>query len=89
MAAGRRIGLKISRAHAVSWMTSNPARGLGILDRVGTLEKGKMADVVLWSADPLAVYARALQVYNDGWLVYDRNDPAHQPKTDFSIGRQP
>jgi hypothetical protein len=30
-----------------------------------------------------------MQVYNDGWLVYDRNDPAHQPKMDFTIGREP
>jgi hypothetical protein len=26
-----------------------------------------------------------VQVYNDGWLVYDRGDPAHQPRTDFDL----
>jgi imidazolonepropionase-like amidohydrolase len=62
---------------------------LGIDSIVGTLEPGKMADVVLWSADPFSVYAKALQVYNDGWLVYDRSDPAHQPRTDFELGQVP
>jgi imidazolonepropionase-like amidohydrolase len=86
---GRRAGIQVTRDQALRWFTANPAWALGLDSIVGTLEPGKMADVVLWSADPLSVYARALQVYNDGWLVYDRNDPAHQPKTDFSIGQQP
>jgi imidazolonepropionase-like amidohydrolase len=86
---GRRAGIQITRDQALRWFTANPAWALGLDSIIGTLEPGKMADVVLWSGDPLSVYARALQVYNDGWLVYDRNDPAHQPKTDFSIGRQP
>ena len=86
---GRRAGIQVTRDQALRWFTANPAWVLGLDSIVGTLEPGKMADVVLWSGDPLSVYARALQVYNDGWLVYDRNDPAHQPKTDFSIGRQP
>jgi len=84
---GRRAGIPITRDQAVRWFTANPAWVLGLDSIVGTLEPGKMADVVLWSADPLSVYARALQVYNDGWLVYDRNDPAHQPKTDFTLGQ--
>ncbi len=86
---GRRAGIQVTRDQALRWFTANPAWVLGLDSIVGTLEPGKMADVVLWSGDPLSVYARALQVYNDGWLVYDRNDPAHQPTTDFSIGRQP
>src|SRR5437867_4366477 len=84
---GRRAGIPVTREQAVRWFTANPAWVLGIDSLVGTLEPGKMADVVLWSADPLSVYARAIQVYNDGWLVYDRNDPAHQPKTDFTLGQ--
>ena len=84
---GRRAGIPITRDQAVRWFTANPAWVLGLDSTVGTLEPGKMADVVLWSADPLSVYARAIQVYNDGWLVYDRNDPAHQPKTDFTLGQ--
>ncbi|HEV8510254.1 MAG TPA: amidohydrolase [Gemmatimonadales bacterium] len=83
---GRRAGIPITRDQALRWFTANPAWVLGIDSLVGTLEPGKMADVVLWSADPLSVYAQAVQVYNDGWLVYDRNDPTHQPKTDFTLG---
>jgi imidazolonepropionase-like amidohydrolase len=84
---GRRAGIPITRDQTLRWITANPAWVLGLDSIVGTLEPGKMADVVVWSADPFSVYARALQVYNDGWLVYDRNDPAHQPRTDFSLGR--
>ena len=87
MYAGRRAGIPVTRDQALRWFTANAAWVLGLDSIVGTLEPGKMADVVVWSADPLSVYARAVQVYNDGWLVYDRNDPAHQPKTDFSLGQ--
>ena len=86
---GQRAGLAITRDQALRWITANPAWVLGIDSLVGTLEPGKMADVVVWSADPFSVYAKALQVYNDGWLVYDRNDPAHQPRTDFELGQVP
>jgi len=86
---GRRAGIQVTRDQALRWFTANPAWVLGLDSIVGTLEPGKMADIVLWSGDPLSVYARAMQVYNDGWLVYDRNDPAHQPKMDFTIGREP
>jgi len=48
-----------------------------------------MADVVVWSGDPFSIYSKAVQVYNDGWLVYDRADAAHQPRTDFELGRAP
>jgi len=83
---GRRAGIPVTRDQALRWFTANPAWALGLDSIVGTLEAGKMADVVVWSADPLSVYAQALQVYNDGWLVYDRTDPTHQPKTDFMLG---
>ena len=83
---GRRAGIPVTRDQALRWFTANPAWALGLDSIVGTLEPGKMADVVVWSADPLSVYAQAVQVYNDGWLVYDRADPLHQPKTDFMLG---
>jgi imidazolonepropionase-like amidohydrolase len=86
---GQRAGIPITRNQALRWITTNAAWVLGVDSLVGTLEPGKMADVVLWSADPFSVYAKALQVYNDGWLVYDRLDPAHQPRTDFELGQVP
>jgi imidazolonepropionase-like amidohydrolase len=85
MYAGIRAGIPITRDQAIRWITANPAWTLGIDSVVGTLEAGKMADVVVWSADPFSVYAQALQVYNDGWLVYDRTDPRRQPRTDFEL----
>jgi len=89
MAAGRRIGLKITRAHAVAWMTRNPAKALGILDHVGTLEKGKMADVVVWNGDPFSVYTLTDKVYLDGALVFDRDNPKISPRSDFELGQLP
>src|SRR3989449_774439 len=89
MYAGVRAGIPITRDQALRWITVNPAWTLGLDSIVGTLEPGKMADVVVWSGDPFSVYSKAVQVYNDGWLVYDRNDPAHQPRTDFQLGQEP
>jgi imidazolonepropionase-like amidohydrolase len=86
VAAGRRMGLDISPERAVTWITRNPALSAGILDQVGTLEVGKMADLVLWSDDPFSVYTLADQVYIDGALVFDRQDPARQPVSDFALG---
>ena len=87
MYSGLRSGIPITRDEALRWITVNPAWVLGLDSVVGTLEPGKIADVVVWSGDPFSVYAKAVQVYNDGWLVYDRGDPAHQPRTDFELGR--
>ena len=87
MASAKRIGIDIPPERAVRWITANPAKALGILDRTGTLEAGKMADVVLWNGNPFSVYAKAEQVYIDGARVYDRNDPSRQPKSDFMLGQ--
>ena len=86
MASGNRIGLDIDEAKAITWITQNPAKALGILDQTGTLEEGKMADVVLWTGTPFSVYSHAEKVFVDGALVYDRNDSSKQPITDFSLG---
>jgi imidazolonepropionase-like amidohydrolase len=87
--AGRQAGLEISDDEALRWATANPAWGLGLQDKIGTLEPGKNADVVIWDHHPFSVYARAQQVYIDGALVYDRNDPAYQPVSDFELGILP
>jgi imidazolonepropionase-like amidohydrolase len=86
MAAGNRMGFGITPERAIRWLTANPAKALGIAGRTGTLEPGKMADVVIWSGDPFSVYTRAEKVYVDGALLYDRGDPARQPRTDFELG---
>ena len=86
MANARRIGIDIAPEHAIQWLTANPAKAMGILDQTGTLEAGKMADVVLWNGTPFSSYAQAEQVYVDGARLYDRRDPARQPKSDFLLG---
>jgi imidazolonepropionase-like amidohydrolase len=84
-AAARAAGIEVDTDEALRWLTINPAWVLGIDDEVGTLEAGKRADVVVWSDDPLSMYARAEQVYVDGRLVFDR---AHvgAPWSDFELG---
>jgi len=83
---GRRAGLEITRAHAWTWLSRNPARVLGLGDRTGTLTAGKAADVVVWSGDPFSTYARAERVYVDGALLYDRARVG-PPDSDFELGQ--
>ena len=54
--------------HAI---TITPARSLGVDDRVGSLEPGKDADVVLWTADPLTtIGGEALMTIVNGEIVW-------------------
>ena len=89
MGAGRRHGINIAHEDAIKWITLNPAKALGIDKATGSLEQGKMADVVIWNGDPFSVYARAERVFIDGAMVYDRNDPRLQPRSDFMLGNTP
>ena len=86
MASGNRLGIPITRAQAIAWITANPAKAIGIGKQTGTLEPGKNADVVLWTSDPFSVYAKAEKVYVDGGLAYDLKDPRFQSKSDFELG---
>ncbi len=87
MAAGNRAGLAITRPEAIAWITLNPAIAIGVDKQTGSLEPGKMADVVIWSGDPFSVYSIPDQVFIDGDLAFDVHDPAHQPKSDFMLGQ--
>ena len=87
IAYGQRAGLTIPPERAIKWITANPARSLGLLDRVGTLEAGKMGDVVVWNGNPFSVYALADFVFIDGALRYDRSNPALTPQSDFTLGQ--
>jgi len=84
--AAAKVGIDISPERAVRWFTSNAAKALGIADVTGSLEPGKMADVTIWSGNPFSVYTKAERVYIDGALIYDRQNPAVNPVTDFSLG---
>ena len=85
MVRGERLGLDLPPERAIRWVTSNPARALGIEAQTGSLEAGKMADVVIWNGTPFSVYALPDQVYIDGVLQYDRAKPAAKPRSDFSL----
>ena len=87
MANGRRIGIDTSPEHAIRWITSNAAKSMGIENVTGSLEAGKMGDVVVWNGNPFSSYAQAEQVYIDGAKLYDRRDPKLQPKSDFMLGQ--
>ena len=86
LAAGREAGIEISDHEAIRWITLNAAWTIGLQDEIGSLEEGKRGDVVIWSAHPFSVYARADQVFVDGALLYDRSDPSRQYQTDFELG---
>jgi imidazolonepropionase-like amidohydrolase len=89
MAAGARAGIPIAPEQAIRWITSNPARALGIAERTGSLVPGKAADVVVWSTDPFSVYARPELVWVDGVVQFDRKKPKADPDSDFMLGVQP
>ncbi len=86
LADGRRAGLSITRAEAWTWLSRNPARALGIAEETGTLEAGRRADVVIWSADPLSSYAVAEQVFMDGAVIYRRGE-GQEYFSDFELGQ--
>lgn len=89
MAEGNRAGVPVTEDDAIKWVTINAAWQLGLDDRIGSIEPGKNADVVLWSANPFSVYARAEKVWVDGAMLYDRMDPRQQWRTDFELGFVP
>jgi imidazolonepropionase-like amidohydrolase len=83
----RRAGIVIAPEVAWEWLSYNPAKALGIVDKTGSLKPGKMADVVLWNGDPFSVYTRPERVWVDGALMYDAGDPKRRPVSDFELGQ--
>ena len=85
LSAGLRAGYDISKARAMNWITSNPAKAAGIYDQTGSLKVGKNADVVIWSKNPFSVYALVEKVFIDGATAYDK-ESNFQPASDFDVG---
>ena len=85
LAAAHRVGLDLPRGIAWKWLGLNAAKALGIEQETGSIAQGKAADLVLWDRDPLSVYAKAMRVYIDGYLYYDREDVTRQPASDFDL----
>lgn len=63
---------------ALSFVTNNPTKQLGIDRWTGTLEAGKDADLVVWSNEPMSIKAIALETYVDGVKRFDRVNDAAQ-----------
>ena len=74
------IDASIARGHGMSEadvlraVTLSPAEVLGVADRLGSLEVGKDADVVVFDGDPLSIRTWATRVYVGGQLVYEREN---------------
>ncbi|MEX2188211.1 MAG: amidohydrolase family protein [Pirellulales bacterium] len=91
---GRRMNAEAAKAikyggvapdEALKFVTLNPAQQLRIDDRVGSLEPGKDADLVVWSASPLSSYSRCEQTWIDGRKYFDLAEEAEQRQRDAHI----
>jgi imidazolonepropionase-like amidohydrolase len=63
----------MSEEEALKLVTLNPAKLLHLDNRTGSIRNGKDADLVLWSDNPLSIYAKAEKTFVDGILYYDIN----------------
>ena len=63
----------LSETEALAMVTINPAKQLGIDDKVGSIEVGKSADLVLFDQHPLSGYSKPLKVWIDGHQYFDRD----------------
>jgi len=70
----------MSEEEALKLVTLNPAKMLHVDNRVGSIKVGKDADLVLWSADPLSIYAVAEKTYVDGIPYWDIDKDAANQK---------
>lgn len=86
--AARRLGISVPPEQMIRWITSNPAKAMGLGDRLGTLAPGYDADIVLWSSEPFSVYSHADLVVIDGAAVFDRSRAPSEPVSDFELGRR-
>ena len=88
LADGIRAGVpNLTEAVAWTWLSRNPAKALGLADKVGTLAPGKMADVVMWNGNPFSDYTRPERVWIDGALMYFSGNPRLRPVSDFELGQ--
>ena len=68
----------MSREKALYGLTMAGAIMLGLEQRIGSLEAGKDADLVIMSGDPLSVYTKVLETWVDGVQVFNRSNPQDQ-----------
>ena len=72
----------LNETEALALVTINPAKQLGIDDKVGSIEVGKSADLALFDGHPLSNYSKALRVWIDGHEYFDR-DKDLETRPDF------
>lgn len=70
----------VSEEEAFKMVTLNPAKALHIDNKVGSIKVGKDADVVLWTDNPLSIYAKSLYTIVDGTVYFDRAKDAEKSK---------
>lgn len=70
----------VSEEDALKMVTLNPAKALHVDDKVGSIKAGKDADIVIWSDNPLSIYAKSEQTIVDGIVYFDRQKDAEQRK---------
>ena len=70
--AGLAVKYGMKQEKALEAITINPAKVLGIDDRVGCIEVGKDADIVIWDGNPLEIQSNVLYTIIDGKIVYKR-----------------
>jgi imidazolonepropionase-like amidohydrolase len=83
----------LSETEALAMVTLNPAKQLGIENRVGTIEAGKDADLVIYDKFPLSDYAKVQKVLIDGKVYFDRDNevsmrPAKQAEKQKLIDKE-
>jgi imidazolonepropionase-like amidohydrolase len=61
----------VSEEDALKMITLNPAKLMGIADKVGSIKVGKDADLVLWSGHPLSVYSKPVTTFIEGVVYFD------------------
>ena len=66
----------LTEVEALKLVTLNPAKMLHIDDKVGSIKVGKSADLVLWTDNPLSIYAKADKTIIDGQIYFDREEDA-------------
>ena len=76
---------RVPPEEALKFVTLNPARQLRIDDKVGSLEVGKDADLVVWSRSPLSNLSRCEQTWVDGRRYFDLDDDRQLRKRDRDL----
>ncbi|HKZ67355.1 MAG TPA: amidohydrolase family protein [Chitinophagaceae bacterium] len=70
----------VTEEEALKMVTLNPAKMLHVDDKVGSLKTGKDGDVVVWSDNPLSIYAKSLYTIIDGTIYFDREKDEQMQK---------